>query len=213
MECDVAHFEVFHLPERLVGIGKLHVLKGETVHLAEEFWRIDYGVAHDHIVAVPDSRSRANLEIAVGDERTIDVPPRVFSDEAAAVCLEALAAFDSAFALSDGDVFESRVVDGEERSLASKCLVFDELHNCLYIIVRFSIFNLVLWYFDTLVLYIFNVSFADFCHDSAIQASLTALAAPKVPIFIHRPHLSLIRKMSPLNVSSIAMPSHTPCRP
>ena len=213
MECDVAHFEVFHLPERLVGIGKLHVLKGETVHLAEEFWCIDYGVAHDHIVAVPDSRSRADLEIAVSDERAVDVPPRVFADETTTVCLEALTTFYSAFSLGDGYILESCVMDGEERSFASKCFVFDELHNCLYVIVRFSIFNLVLWYFDTLVLYIFNVSFADFCHDSAIQASLTALAAPKVQIFIHRPHLSLIRKMSPLNVSSIAIPSHTPCSP
>ena len=50
------------------------------------------------------------------------------ADEAAMVCLEALAAFDAALALGDGYILKSCVVDGEERTFATKRLVFNCLH-------------------------------------------------------------------------------------
>ena len=142
VEAHVTDDEVADAPEGLVGIVHLHVLQGQAAHLAEELGGIDDAVAHDHIVAVPDGGTRADLEIAVGDERAVDVPPRVFADEAAAVGFEALAALDAALALGDGDVLEAGIVDGEEGALASEGLVFDEFHCCTCFDERF----IVVWF-------------------------------------------------------------------
>ena len=131
----VAHHQVLDLPEGLVGIVELYALQFQAIHLPEKFGSVYDAIAHHHIVAIPDGRAGTYLKIAVGNERCIHVPPRVFANKATMVCLQALTAFDTALAFGNRNVFESGVVNGKQGTFTSESLVFDELHSvlCFYL--------------------------------------------------------------------------------
>ena len=57
VELNVLNLESVNAPECLIGIINLHVLQGQVLHLTEEFRSIDYGILHDHIIAVPYCRA------------------------------------------------------------------------------------------------------------------------------------------------------------
>jgi hypothetical protein len=128
MELDLTNLQVCDTPESLVGIGDVHILKRQSTHLTEELRAIDDAVAHHHVVAVPDGGTRAHLEVAVGDERAIDVPPGIFPNEAASVCLDISAALYARLALGDGYILESGVVNRKQRALASELLIAYDIH-------------------------------------------------------------------------------------
>ena len=95
MKGDVPDLQVLDAPECLVGILKLHILHRYIVHLTEQFRSVDDGILHHHIIAIPDGRTTAHLEVTVGYQRLIHMPQGVFPDKAAAIGLNILTTLDS----------------------------------------------------------------------------------------------------------------------
>ena len=65
MHLEVLYAYVVAAPEHLVGIVHHHVLQVEMAHLAEHLRRVDNGVAHLQMVAIPQGRTSAHGKIAV----------------------------------------------------------------------------------------------------------------------------------------------------
>ena len=55
VQTDVAHLQILDAPESLISVIQLNILDCQAIHFAEELGRIDDGVAHDHVVAIPYS--------------------------------------------------------------------------------------------------------------------------------------------------------------
>ena len=129
MQLQVAGLDVAAVPEGLVGIVDDDVLQIQVVHLAEHLRAVDAGVAHVHVVAVPQCRAGAHVELAAVDLEAVDMPEGVLAPEAAVFGLDVAALLDGAFAVADGHLLQSQVVGLEERALALEMLFFDCLHR------------------------------------------------------------------------------------
>ena len=64
-------------PERLVGIGHHHVLNVDVVHLAKHFRRVDVRVGHPQMVAIPQCRASAHIEMATVNHEPVHMPERI----------------------------------------------------------------------------------------------------------------------------------------
>ena len=112
--------EAVDAPEGLVGIIDDDILEGEVLHLAEELRTVDDGVAHRHVIGIPDGRPGTDLEVAVGDDAAVDVPPGIFPDEATAVGLDILTTLDARLSLGDGDILQAGVLQSKEGPFPSE---------------------------------------------------------------------------------------------
>ena len=128
MQLDVSELQAVDAPERLVGIAYLYVLQLHILHLTEKLGRIDAAASHDEVVGVPDGRARVEGKVAVLDECAIYMPPWVLAVETTVGGLDSLALLDARFAVSNGDILKSGVVDGEQRTLAAEFLAFYQFH-------------------------------------------------------------------------------------
>ena len=59
MQFHVLDLNAVHLPEGLIGIGDLHILQRQVLHLTEELRPVDARVSHHQVVGVPDSGAGA----------------------------------------------------------------------------------------------------------------------------------------------------------
>jgi hypothetical protein len=98
------------------------------VHLAEKLWRVDARVSHHQIIRIPDGRACFLREIAILDDGTVDMPPRILSIELTVVSLYALTLLDTRLTVGNDDVLKTQVVCGEQRTLATESLVFNQFH-------------------------------------------------------------------------------------
>ena len=102
MQFYVLQFQPIHLPESFVGIGYLHVFQLQILHLSEELRAVDHAVFHHHIVAIPDGRPAFGRKIAVRNDRSVYMPPRVFAIELGRITLQILTTFDARLTIYDG---------------------------------------------------------------------------------------------------------------
>ena len=105
VEFYVLQFQAIYLPESLISICDVYVLQIQILHFAEEFRTIDGAVFHHHIVAIPDGRAAFRGEVAVGNDRTVNMPPRVLPVKLGMVAFYVLAAFDARLAVCNRNIF------------------------------------------------------------------------------------------------------------
>ena len=129
VEFQVAGLDIAATPESLVGIVDDHILQVEVVHLAEELRGIDTGVAHVHVIAVPDGRAGTDIELAAVDLKPMDMPEGVLTPETAVLGLNVRALLDGTLAFADGHLLQPRVMGLKERTLAFKMLLSDYFHT------------------------------------------------------------------------------------
>ena len=113
MEFYVFYSQSVNIPEGLVCIIDYNIFQREVLHLAEQFWSINDAVLHCHVVGIPYRRAATYLEIAVGDEAVVNVPPWVLAYETAVVSLDVLTAFYSRLSVCYRYVLQSGVLDTE----------------------------------------------------------------------------------------------------
>ena len=106
VQLDILDANAVDTPECLIGIIDDDILQFQVLHLTEELRTVDDTVLHLHVIAVPDSRTASRCKIAVGDDASVNVPPRVFPVKLAVVSLYVFALFDARFPIRDGDSFE-----------------------------------------------------------------------------------------------------------
>lgn len=128
MELHIPQLQSVDAPEGLIGIINLYVLKAHILHLAEEFRRVDDGVFHHHIITVPYGRARLRVEVAVGDDAVVDMPPGIFAIELRVVALYVMAHLDCRLTVGNGNIIEYCIVNTEERTLTAKLFIFYSLH-------------------------------------------------------------------------------------
>ena len=126
MQTDILQPQPVHLPECLVSIQELHILQFHVSHLTEELRGINTTTTHHKVIGIPDSRTGIQGEIAVLYQGTVNMPPRVLPIETAMTCLNVLTLFDTTLAVCDGDILQSRVMNGEQRPFSTKLFVFNQ---------------------------------------------------------------------------------------
>ena len=130
MESDISDLQSLYAPEGFIGIIEGDILHFQIPHLPEELRRIDDGIPHDHIITIPDGRAGAHFEITIRDERVVNMPQRILPDEATVINFYVRAALDARLPLGDGHILQPRIMNGEQRSFATKLLIFYEsLHH------------------------------------------------------------------------------------
>ena len=127
-EFDVLQLEIPAEPEGLVGMGDLDILQGCVLHLPEHLRRLDEGVAHLEVAAVPERGAGALPEDAVLHGETVRLPERILAAELAAIGLDAGAFLEGGFARVDGDVLQPEVPGDVERPFAAEFGILDDLH-------------------------------------------------------------------------------------
>ena len=136
MKLKIFDLDALDIPESLVGIVDSHILQGKIIHLTEEFRPVDDTVLHCHIVAVPDSRAGTDSEIAIRNQATVHMLPRILAVETTIIGFHIVAALDSWFSVNYLYILKTNVFYSEKRPLATELLISDNLHNHIFTVQR-----------------------------------------------------------------------------
>jgi hypothetical protein len=98
------------------------------VHLAEEFWGVNTGVAHVHVVTVPNSRAGSYVELAAVDLESVNMPERVLTPEAAVLGLYVGTLLDGTLAIANRHFLQSHIMSLKERAFTLEMLFLDSFH-------------------------------------------------------------------------------------
>ncbi len=115
-------------PKGLIGIVDGDIFEREVVHLAEEFRAVDHTVPHRHVIGIPDGRARSGCKITILDERTVNVPQRIFAFKVAIAANDVAARLHARLTEGDTHMVEQSVVCIEEGTFAAKNLILYRFH-------------------------------------------------------------------------------------
>ena len=113
MQTDIFQFQSLDLPERLVSIQYLYIFQFDVSHFTEELGGINTTTTHYQIISIPDGGTGIQGKITVFYQGAVNMPPGILPIKAAMTCLNVLALFDTALTICDGNILQSRIVNGE----------------------------------------------------------------------------------------------------
>ena len=97
-------------PEHLVGIGHLHVLDVNVVHLAKHLRGVYLGVCHLQVVRIPQCRTPADVEVTAVDGKPMYMPEGVVALKTAVGRNDVATLFYGRLTLTDGHIVDVQVV-------------------------------------------------------------------------------------------------------